>query len=158
MPLGNLIAFGNGKARPQSEGIFPVYGGNGILSYTDQHNAKNVVLIGRVGAYCGSIHIEEGRCWVSDNAISAKSKVSDEEYFDFFLLKSLNLYDHHVGTGQQLLTQGILSKIEVASAGKDEIDTFNALCKPFFATISSNKKEIQHLIAVQALLLARISA
>lgn len=158
MPLGELITFGNGKARPKSEGEFPVYGGNGILSYTNQYNAENVVLIGRVGAYCGSVHIEESQCWVSDNAISAKSKMSALEYFDYFLLKSLNLYDHHVGTGQQLLTQGILNSIEVAKVSEKDIDAFNALCSGAFSNITNNNNEITQLESLQSILLARISA
>ena len=106
--LGELMTFGNGKSRPKTDGPIPVYGGNGVLSYTDHHNIENAVLIGRVGAYCGSVYLEQGICWVSDNAIFAKSKITKDEFFDYFLLKRLNLFNHHVGTGQQLLTQEIL--------------------------------------------------
>ena len=109
--LSELMAFGNGKSRPKTDGVIPVYGGNGVLSYTDQHNIENAILIGRVGAYCGSVYLEQGICWVSDNAIFAKSNVSKDEFFDYFLLKSLNLFNHHVGTGQQLLTQEIMNSI-----------------------------------------------
>ena len=108
--LGELMTFGNGKSRPKTDGPIPVYGGNGVLSYTDHHNIENAVLIGRVGAYCGSVYLEQGICWVSDNAIFAKSKITKDEFFDYFLLKRLNLFNHHVGTGQQLLTQEILRR------------------------------------------------
>ena len=57
--LSELISFGNGKSRPKTDGAIPVYGGNGVLSYTDQHNIENAVLIGRVGAYCGSVYLEQ---------------------------------------------------------------------------------------------------
>lgn len=89
--LGELMTFGNGKSRPKTDGPIPVYGGNGVLSYTDHHNIENAVLIGRVGAYCGSVYLEQGICWVSDNAIFAKSKITKDEFFDYFLLKRLNL-------------------------------------------------------------------
>ena len=112
--LSELMSFGNGKSRPKTDGTIAVYGGNGVLSYTDQYNIENAILVGRVGAYCGSVYLEQGICWVSDNAIFAKSKLSKDEFFDYFLLKSLNLFNHHVGTGQQLLTQEILNNIEVA--------------------------------------------
>lgn len=52
-----------------------VYGGNGILSYTDKSNAENCVIIGRVGAYCGSLYLSVEPCWISDNAIKAKAKI-----------------------------------------------------------------------------------
>ena len=58
--LGELMTFGNGKSRPKTDGPIPVYGGNGVLSYTDHHNIENAVLIGRVGAYCGSVNLERG--------------------------------------------------------------------------------------------------
>lgn len=76
--LGELMTFGNGKSRPKTDGPIPVYGGNGVLSYTDHHNIENAVLIGRVGAYCGSVYLEQGICWVSDNAIFAKSKITKD--------------------------------------------------------------------------------
>ena len=83
--LGELMTFGNGKSRPKTDGPIPVYGGNGVLSYTDHHNIENAVLIGRVGAYCGSVYLEQGICWVSDNAIFAKSKITKDEFFDLIL-------------------------------------------------------------------------
>ena len=155
--LGELISFGNGKTRPKEDGIIPIYGGNGVLSYTNQTNAQNVVLIGRVGAYCGSIYLEEGECWVSDNAIFAKSKLTNDEYFDYFLLKSLNLYEHHIGTGQQLLTQSILNKIEVPAPKKEKILSFNTMSKQIFSFIASNNAEISQLKTLSSLLLAKIA-
>lgn len=136
--LGELMTFGNGKSRPKTDGPIPVYGGNGVLSYTDHHNIENAVLIGRVGAYCGSVYLEQGICWVSDNAIFAKSKITKDEFFDYFLLKRLNLFNHHVGTGQQLLTQEILNNIEVPKPVTEQIELFNrkatSFLKPFSQT------------------------
>ena len=155
--LEKLINFGNGKARPSSVGNIPVYGGNGVLSYTDCYNAENVVLIGRVGAYCGSVYIEEQQCWVSDNAIVAKSKITNDEFFDYFLLKGFNLYDHHVGTGQQLLTQGILNSLECPSYNKEEMESFNKEAKPLFSIMNINNREIRMLNKTASMLLSRLS-
>jgi len=155
--LSELISFGNGKSRPKTDGAIPVYGGNGVLSYTDQHNIENAVLIGRVGAYCGSVYLEQGVCWVSDNAIYAKSKITTDEYFDYFLLKGLNLFNHHVGTGQQLLTQEILNKIEVAKPTTDTVELFNKKAKSVYATISANNSEIIRLQELAGLILSRLA-
>ena len=155
--LGEIISFGNGKSRPKTDGTVPVYGGNGILSYTDQHNNKNVVLIGRVGAYCGSVYLEQDLCWVSDNAIFAKSKISNSEYFDYYLLKGLNLFNHHVGTGQQLLTQEILNNIEVTKPDFALIEYFNNKAKSVYDTITNNEKEIVRLQDLSSLLLSRLA-
>ena len=155
--LSELISFGNGKSRPKTDGTIPVYGGNGVLSYTDQHNIENAILIGRVGAYCGSVYLEQGICWVSDNAIYAKSKISKDEFFDYFLLKGLNLFNHHVGTGQQLLTQEILNNIEVAKPDIVQVETFNEKAKSVFETISANRSEIVRLQELSDLLLSRLA-
>ena len=155
--LGELMTFGNGKSRPKTDGTIPVYGGNGVLSYTDQHNIENAVLIGRVGAYCGSVYLEQGICWVSDNAIFAKSKITKDEFFDYFLLKRLNLFNHHVGTGQQLLTQEILNNIEVPKPVIEQIELFNRKAASVFETIFTNSLEIIRLQELSDLLLSRLA-
>ncbi|MDE5907706.1 MAG: restriction endonuclease subunit S [Lachnospiraceae bacterium] len=155
--LSELMTFGNGKTRPKTDGTIPVYGGNGVLSHTNQHNIENAILIGRVGAYCGSVYLEQGICWVSDNAIFAKSKVSKDEFFDYFLLKGLNLFNHHVGTGQQLLTQEILNNIDVAKFDIEQVETFNKKAKAVFETISTNQSEIVRIQELSDLLLSRLA-
>lgn len=155
--LGELMTFGNGKSRPKTDGHIPVYGGNGVLSYTDHHNIENAVLIGRVGAYCGSVYLERGICWVSDNAIFAKSKITKDEFFDYFLLKRLNLFNHHVGTGQQLLTQEILNNIEVPKPVTEQIELFNRKAASVFETIFTNSREIIRLQELSDLLLSRLA-
>ncbi len=90
--LQELILFKNGKSKPCSEGDYPVYGGNGIVEYVDEFNNENVIAIGRVGAYCGSLFRILGKCWISDNAISAKSK-DNANMFCFYILNALILND-----------------------------------------------------------------
>ncbi len=110
--LQEIIDFKNGKKRPDGTGNIPVYGGNGILDYTSESNNSNCVIIGRVGAYCGSVFYEGKSCWISDNAISAHAKSGNDVLFTYYLLKSLELNKRHIGTSQPLLTQEILNHIE----------------------------------------------
>ncbi|EAA2595279.1 hypothetical protein DNM18_18085 [Salmonella enterica subsp. enterica] len=118
--LSDFIQFKNGRKRPAERGKIPVYGGNGILDYTDTANQENSVIIGRVGAYCGSVYYEPAKHWVSDNAISAASKCTSDIVYDYYLLKSLNLNHRHIGTSQPLLTQEILNSIVVNLPPLDE--------------------------------------
>lgn len=111
-PLGDIIQFKNGKKRPVIKGTVPVYGGNGILGYAKDFNYNQCIIIGRVGAYCGSVYYEENACWVSDNAIAAQPKSGTDIHFAYYLLKNLNLNERHIGTSQPLLTQEILNCIE----------------------------------------------
>lgn len=110
--LSSIIQFKNGKKRPVQTGVIPVYGGNGILGYAENDNYSNCVIIGRVGAYCGSVYYESNKCWVSDNAIAALPKENTDIRFIYYLLKGLHLNKRHIGTSQPLLTQEILNRID----------------------------------------------
>lgn len=111
--LGDLMEFKNGKSIKPSNGNIPIYGGNGILGYTIDFNYHDNLIIGRVGAYCGSIHIHQGKCWVSDNAIAGLPKEGYIAIYLYYLLKSLNLNNRQVGSSQPLLTQGILNNLKI---------------------------------------------
>lgn len=82
--LGEISEFKNGKATKLSNGIIPVYGGNGIVGYTETSNAENVIVIGRVGINCGSAFLEPNKCWINDNAMMAIPK-SNNIYFLYWL-------------------------------------------------------------------------
>ena len=72
-------------------------------------------------------------------------------------MKGLNLFNHHVGTGQQLLTQEILNNIEVVKPETKQVETFNEKAKAVFETISANKNEIVWLQKLSDLLLFRLA-
>ena len=112
-PLSNILQFKNGKKRPKDIGTVPVYGGNGILGYANAGNSKECVIIGRVGAYCGSVYFEKNDCWISDNAIGAYARNNTDIVYAYYLLKSQCLNERRIGTSQPLLTQEILNNIEV---------------------------------------------
>ena len=111
--LSKYVEFKNGKKRPTSKGTIPVYGGNGILDYTNTANMQSGVVIGRVGVYCGSVFLVREKCWVSDNAIKAMCKENMDLGYLYYLLSSLHLNERRIGTSQPLLTQSILNNIEV---------------------------------------------
>lgn len=110
--LSDILKFKNGKKRPKEGGTVPVYGGNGILGYSNSSNSEECIIIGRVGAYCGNVYYEKNKCWISDNAISAYVKEGIDMVYAYYLLKSLHLNRRKIGTSQPLLTQEILNNIE----------------------------------------------
>ena len=112
--LGDVVDMRNGKKRPKEAGNFPVYGGNGILDYTNQYNAENVIVVGRVGAYCGSVYRCKQKCWVSDNAICVNSKPIIDDNFLFYLMSSLDFHHFHIGGAQPLMTQDIIGSFEIS--------------------------------------------
>ncbi|WP_164514651.1 restriction endonuclease subunit S [Bifidobacterium goeldii] len=111
--MSDFLTLTNGKKKPDSKGPIPVYGGNGIFDTTGTSNSNNCIIIGRVGAYCGSVHFEENSCWISDNAIFAKPKNDNCIRYFYYLLKNLHLQQRQIGTSQPLITQKVLNTIEV---------------------------------------------
>ena len=113
--LGEVVIISSGKSRPKDKGIFPVYGGNGILDYADNFNFENeTIIIGRVGAYCGCVYFETEKFWLSDNALGIKSNKKSDIKFLYYFLINQNLNKKAIGGAQPLLTQGILNQIEIA--------------------------------------------
>lgn len=117
--LGNIASFRNGKKasniREVNKGKYPLYGGNGQYGSVDEFNSENSLVIGRVGAYCGSVHKVKDKFWISDNAIETKptSKKILSHDFLYYKLNSLNLNRLHQGTSQPLLNQSILKNINI---------------------------------------------
>jgi type I restriction enzyme, S subunit len=112
--LGDLVKFGNGKSRPKNNGEYAVYGGNGILGFSDEKNYDaETIIIGRVGAYCGSVYYENKPIWVSDNALAAKPRNNYHTKFLYYFLKNLHLNDFAEGSSHPLVTQALLNSIEI---------------------------------------------
>jgi type I restriction enzyme, S subunit len=115
MQLGDIVRFGNGKAiKPGGEGRYPVYGSNGIIGGSDEFRYENGVIIGRVGAYCGSVAYCPGKFWASDNTLVV-FPASDQidTTFLFYLLTDAKLSRHAGGAAQPLVTQTVLKQVEV---------------------------------------------
>lgn len=107
--LGSIIQIESGKgltSKQMIEGSIPVYGGNGITGY---HNAslvhKETVVIGRVGYYCGSVHITEKEAWVTDNAfITTYPENSIYREYLVYTLRYMNLGQNNNATAQPVVS------------------------------------------------------
>ena len=111
--LEEVVKFGNGKKKPNTEGNIPIYGGNGILGYSSEYNYNDeTIIIGRVGAYCGSVYYEDSPIWLSDNALSAKPKNDNNTKFLYYFLKHAQLNQHAGGSSHPLVTQTLLNSLE----------------------------------------------
>ncbi len=84
-PVSDFSSIKGGKQLPKDKftdtGTVPVFGGAGLMGYTDSHNADGYVIsVGRVGAYCGQFFAHQGKAWINNNAslIQQKQGVSGE--------------------------------------------------------------------------------
>ena len=111
--LGDVLDFYNGKAiKPGGEGPYPAYGSNGIIGGSDAYRYEDGIVIGRVGAYCGSIAYCRGRFWASDNTIVGRPKrANDSTRFFAYMLLAMNLNRLAGGAAQPLVTQSTLKAV-----------------------------------------------
>ncbi|MGN0510037.1 MAG: restriction endonuclease subunit S [Lachnospiraceae bacterium] len=153
--LSKIMSFGAGKTRPDSGEEYPVYGGNGILDYCDYYNNENAIIIGRVGAYCGTVYYEPDKCWISDNALFAESK-NNAPFYNYYVLKNMNLNARQVGTGQPLITQGLLNKIKVSLAPEPIVNKYNQIVSDFLKQQDILRKQNANLSKERDMLLPRL--
>lgn len=108
--LGEIIKISSGNSLTSNDmvknGRIPVYGGNGITGYHNNFNvSKKTIVIGRVGYYCGSIHLTEEKAWVTDNAfITQFSESNIYQDFLFWMLKGTNLKENENATAQPVIS------------------------------------------------------
>lgn len=153
--LGEIADFKNSKAIKANDGIIPIYGGNGIVGYTESSNAENIIVIGRVGINCGNAFLEPNKCWVNDNAMMVISK-SDNIYFLYWLIYGMDLNSQSEGSGQPLLTQVILNKQECLIPSFSQIKAFDNQVKILYKNLFIKQREVVKLAELQSLLLVKM--
>ncbi|WP_438313229.1 restriction endonuclease subunit S [Sporosarcina sp. FA9] len=112
--LKEIAVIKNGK-KPKTKretGKYPIFGSNGVIGYTDEsYIQKDSIVIGRVGANCGSVIFSAGDFWVSDNAISIVPKESTDVCYLYYLLITKRINEYSSGSAQPLINQSILNSI-----------------------------------------------
>lgn len=107
--LGEILNIESGKgltAKQMRQGDIPVFGGNGITGYHDEALIeKETVVIGRVGFYCGSVHVTPPRAWVTDNAfITIYPENSIDRGYLVHMLRYMNLGQNSNATAQPVVS------------------------------------------------------
>ena len=109
VPLGELISIESGRGLTAVEmkpGRIPVYGGNGITGHHDcGFVPEGTVVIGRVGYYCGSVHVTEQEAWVTDNAfITTYPEQFLDKWFLAHTLRHMKLGQNNNGSAQPVVS------------------------------------------------------
>jgi len=145
--LGTIADFSNGRATKITDsGKFLIYGSNGLIGWGDNYNYEDGVVIGRVGAYCGSLKYEKSKFWATDNTIVGKLKNESENKYLYYLLRILALNHRAGGSAQPLLTQDILNSIEVIFPIKsDDQKKIASMLSAFDDKIEVNNKIVKTL-------------
>lgn len=148
--LARKISSGKNKIR-EADGEFPVYGSTGIISKTDiPVYSSEQILIARVGANAGYVHIAQGKYDVSDNTLMLDVNDSVILKYIYYVLKDMNLNQYAKGAGQPLITAGQLKKLEIPLPPiQDQVhivevlDVFNSICNDLSAGLPAEIKARQ---------------
>lgn len=139
-PLGKLIKLKSGEFLPASQmnqaGEYLVYGGNGVSGHHDAYLFEEPkIIIGRVGVYCGVVHVTEPKSWVTDNALYV-SEIDDslnEKYLEW-ALRIANLNQYASQAAQPLISGSRIYPVTILVPGAPEQEKFETLVRKFTST------------------------
>lgn len=143
----------SGKNKQKKEqGKYPVYGSTGIIAYCDNYQYdKEQLLIARVGANAGFIHIANGKYDVSDNTLIVDVIGTCNSIYIYYVLVNSNINRYSKGGGQPLVTASDIKKIEIPLPPleiQNEIvrilDTFTAHTAELQAELQARKEQYEH--------------
>lgn len=116
--LQNMIVMQSGRFLPSKEqkgGKYNVYGGNGLTGTHDKYcySGKRIV-IGRVGEYCGNVHLIDGEYWITDNALKV-DKITDDVTWEYLTiaLKTLNINQYRSISAQPSISQTKILQLQI---------------------------------------------
>lgn len=163
--LGDHLDFSNGHTSghtsPASEpgGRYPVYGANGVIGYSAQHNARGpLIVVGRVGSYCGSLRYCDSDVWVTDNALACRAKKPEETRYWYYALLGFGLNRYRAGSGQPLLSQGVLRNVSVSAVAAPDRPRIGEILGAFDDKIAANDRVIEAAEALMLAIVGRLSA
>ena len=117
--LGFLYSFSSGDTLTAQDfvdnGEYKVFGANGERGHYDKYNVDGKhILIGRVGALCGNIHLINEAVWVTEHALVSYSfspLINDE--FSAYLLMAMNLGQYSSGTAQPVISADKIRRLSI---------------------------------------------
>lgn len=158
MTLRDVIKVSSGNFLPAKDmtpgGTIPVYGGNGVNGYHDQSNvSEETLLIGRVGYYCGSVHMTPKKAWVTDNALIVNHDPNQtSRKFLYYALQALDLRTNDSSTAQPVISGQKIYPIELDLPSLSEqhevvrrVETLFAFADRLEARLATARKQASQL-------------
>ena len=127
-----------------ASGHIPVYGGNGITGYHDKYNTEEpTIVIGRVGYYCGSVHLTPEKSWITDNAllVDFNSELITKQ-FAHWLLKATNLRVDTSSSAQPVISGAKIYSIEIVIPPIEEQHEIVRRVEQLFAYADTIEKQV----------------
>ena len=145
--FSELFEWSSGKPVDVSDiGQVPVYGSNGVIGYCDTEKYKDKIILGRVGAYCGSVEYCSNGFNATDNTLITTCDTSKILYrFAYYLLKQYKLNGFAGGSAQPLLTQSLLKNLKCNIPDVDIQKGIVGVLEKYDSFIELNTKRIKTL-------------
>jgi restriction endonuclease S subunit len=149
--------YGKGNNNPDNGGVYPVYGSNGIIGGYDEYNNEDAPVIGHIGINCGSLVFALGKHFVTYNGVMCNVNNPKNKYFGYLTLANSRLQAHVRGSSQPFVSYDMLYEIKAVLPPSEVIEQFEKQVTPLFEQVSSNQREIKHLLELQTIQLARLA-
>ena len=144
--VATSISSGKSKA---SCGNYNLYGSTGVIGKTcEAFYEGQMLLIARVGANAGKLQIINEKCGITDNTLIVKTERIPATYI-YYYLQHFNLNRLIFGSGQPLITGGMLKKVMIPlgnDAEQNKITNLLSLIDVHIATQSKVINRLQSLI------------
>ena len=147
--LGEVLKVKSGEFLPakamSQDGIYPVYGGNGINGYHGVFMFEEAkIVIGRVGALCGCIHITQPKSWITDNALYVSEKiVAFNDDFMAYSLRFLDLNRQANSMAQPLVTGQLIYPLEIGFPSLEEQQRIAEMLSQQMASAERTRKALE---------------
>jgi type I restriction enzyme S subunit len=105
------------KKEMSVDGVFPVFGANGVIGRHDQYNHEEPqVLVTCRGATCGRVNVSEPRSWITGNAmvVRAKEGALAPRFLFYFLQGAVDWNSVITGAAQPQITRKSLAPVKVS--------------------------------------------
>jgi type I restriction enzyme S subunit len=104
----------SGKSKSSEDGVIPLYGSTGIIGKCiESSHQGEFILIARVGANAGAINLIDDNFGVSDNTLVVVCTPILEIGYIYYFLDHYNLNRLIYGSGQPLITSGLLKALKL---------------------------------------------
>ena len=160
-PVGDFAELKGGKQlvkeRITPDGRTPVFGGAGVMGFTDEHNADGFVIsVGRVGAYCGQFFSHRGKAWINNNASLVRPYTGISGEWIFQALRHANIEVIKKGAAQPFVSNTDIAGMPIIWPGGSVVSQFAEILVPLMLKAEQNQAESVALANTRDFLLPKL--
>ncbi len=131
-------------------GQYTVYGANGLRGFYSKYNTIGChILLGRVGALCGNVHLIGGKNWVTEHSLICSPKKECNQNYFAYLFEIMNLGQFSKASAQPVISVDTISHlffvVPPINEQRNIVGFLNYKCSQIDSLIADITKEIELL-------------